>query len=182
MKNFILAFLLALMMPLSAFAISLDDLQNNPNSYVKVCENVTSTYYLEQGSIKVLRDSFPYLTLQAKIYLVMYEQSAIAVDLYTISYDCNRSLFALVVSKRIESPNMPTDKLTDYAIAEARKDSGIAVNIEANHYYHLDGTTIISRPMHVFGDKAKFETLLYSVANNVFYQHNQCKAYFFPGM
>ena len=169
-------------MPLSAFAISLDEIQNNPDRYIKLKEDTSSTYYLEQESIKVLRDSFPYLTLQAKIYLVMYDQSAIADDFFTISYDYSRSSFALMISKRIESPDITVDKLVDYAIAEAKKDSGMAVNIKANNYCDLDGTIISHGPIHVWSGKATFETILYSVANKVFYHHTQCKDYFFAGM
>ena len=87
------------------------------------------------------------------------------------------------ISKAIESPNITTHELTDYAIAEAKKDSGIVVNINANNYYQFDGTiTTNGSPIVVLKEKAKFETVLYSIANKIFYHHNQCREYFFAGM
>ena len=183
LKRLLFLSILLIFIPLNAYAISLETLQSNPTKYIKLGEYPTSTYYFEQNSIKVLRNSFPYLTLQAKVYLVMYDQLAIADDSFTVSYDCNRSLPSLAISKAIESPNITTHELTDYAIAEAKKDSGIVVNINANNYYQFDGTiTTNGSPIVVLKEKAKFETVLYSIANKIFYHHNQCREYFFAGM
>ena len=182
MKKLLFLAILLITIPMNAYAVSLETLQNDTSKYVKICEDTTSTIYLEPNKIKVLRDSFPYLTLQAKIYLVMYNKSSIADDSYIISYNYNRSLRALVINKKIESPNITNKELTSYAILEAKKDSGIAANIKANCYYDLDGTITHNNPIHIFSDKAKFETVLYSISNKVFYHYNQCTMYFFDGM
>lgn len=64
-------------LPVNASAVSLRTLQNNTSQYVKICETPNATLCLEPSSINIVRSSYPYYTLQAKIYTVLYETSSI---------------------------------------------------------------------------------------------------------
>lgn len=48
--------------PISALAISLEELQNNTDSYVKILEGKPGTVYVDVNSIHSLRYAPPYYT------------------------------------------------------------------------------------------------------------------------
>lgn len=183
MKKTVTALAMLALMPLSSFAISLEELQNNPAKYVKIQEDISSTYYLEPATIKVLRSSFPYLTLQSKVYTVLYPGSFISESLYTTNYDEMQSLYSLTLIKRANTPNATDDELVNYAIEEAKKDSGVSYSVKADYYYDFDGNLLSKGAVTPLGSgKVPFQTVLYALTNHIYYYHTQCKYYFFAGV
>lgn len=91
MKRILFLTLLLVSLATSAFAISLSELQNSPQ-FLKTDETSDDTYYLNQDSIKILRYSPPYYTLEYTIYIVSYSNKAI-VEINTVAnYNYDRSV------------------------------------------------------------------------------------------
>ena len=87
MKKILIILLSILCIPISAFAISLTTLQNNPDRYLKVDEDSTAAMYLDTYSVKSIRYSPPYYTLSAKTYFVLYPYDYIILCTQTFNYD-----------------------------------------------------------------------------------------------
>lgn len=179
MKRLILLAILLILIPINAHAVSLNSLQNNPSQYVKICDISTATVYLEPSTINIVRSSHPYYTLQAKIYTVIYENSVILKNSYTVNYDYNRSLFALVLTKRGKTPNCTEDELFDFVMSEAKKDSGITAGSKTDCAYDLKGNYLYKGTLPVHSSKAEYGTVLHATANYIYYYYTQCKEYFF---
>lgn len=66
MKKILLLLLGLILIPFSAFAISLSEIQSDPGRYAKVAEGQTTTMYVDSYSIQSLRYAPPYYTIQGK--------------------------------------------------------------------------------------------------------------------
>ena len=80
MKKILLLLLGLILIPFSAFAISLSEIQSDPGRYVKVAEGQTTTMYVDSYSIQSLRYAPPYYTMShiqvivlrnLQLYLIM---------------------------------------------------------------------------------------------------------------
>lgn len=91
MKKILLLLLGLILIPFSAFAISLSEIQSDPGRYVKVAEGQTTTMYVDSYSIQSLRYAPPYYTIQGKIYYVSYTGNCIEKSTVIFNYDYDRS-------------------------------------------------------------------------------------------
>lgn len=66
MKKILLLLLGLILIPFSAFAISLSEIQSDPGRYVKVAEGQTDACYVDSYSIKSLRYAPPLLYNSSK--------------------------------------------------------------------------------------------------------------------
>lgn len=180
MKKFLFLAMLLILIPINAYAVSLNTLQTNTSQYIKICETQTATLYLEPNSIKVVRSSHPYHTLQTNVYYVLYDTSSILKVLYTVNYDYNRSFSTLSKRKLYENPNYSKQEIRNYVLTEAEKDSGISVGSKTDCVYDLNGNYLYKSSIPVRSSKADFGTILYTTANIIYYHQTQCKEYFFP--
>lgn len=123
MKKLLLTFLflLVLTIPLSVLAISLDELQSNPNKYVNIHESQSASDYVDIDSIQAIRYAPPYYTMKAKCYLVSYDYTRIMHSTLMINYDYNRTLKTLVSKYKNDYPSMPPYQLTILVIKEMEK-------------------------------------------------------------
>lgn len=87
MKQLFLFFFLLLSIPFNTSAISLDELQDNPQQYQMVDQDSEYANFVDSGSIEFLRYSPPYYTLKCKAYTVDYLQGYIFSSTMNISYD-----------------------------------------------------------------------------------------------
>lgn len=87
MKRLFLFFFLLLSIPFHTSAISLDELQDNPQQYQMIYQNAECAIFVDSDSIESLRDSPPYYTLKCTSYLVGYLQDVIGSFTINISYD-----------------------------------------------------------------------------------------------
>ncbi len=179
MKKVLFIVLILVSMPICAYAVSLNTLQNNTSQYIKICEVQDATVYFEPSSIKLIRSSHPYYTLQAKVYTVLYGNSVILKNSYTFNYDYNRSLFALSLSYRNKNANCTTDELNDYALTEIKKDSGISHSSKTDCAYDLQGNYLYKGNLQPHSAKAEFNTVVYAIADKIYYYHTECKEHFF---
>lgn len=171
MKKILLAFLLAIMLPLSAFAISLDEINSSPNRYVKVTEDAKNAFYVDVSIIKSLRYSPPYYVLQCRSFYISYERNYICQQLdSTFSYDYNKnyiSQFKKIISSHPNYKAEQISQLLDLADEEVKKDSGIIYNAETVDFYNFDGTYQFSAPP-AYAEKVIFGSNLYATADFVF--------------
>lgn len=182
-KHLLTALIPLTLAPLTAFTISLSEIQNNPQKYVKIGEDIYSAYYVDTESIKLLRDASPYYTLQADIYDVTYTSRYIFQETAVYNYDYTRSfdsidkkLTKLFATKGTE--DLLYSKAYSSALAsELEKDSGIIYSNSTIDAYSFDGTYLSSLPPST-DLKADFGTQSCSYANFVFYKH--FGTYFFP--
>lgn len=74
MKKILLLLLGLILIPFSAFAISLSEIQSDPGRYVKVAEGQTTTMYVDSYSIQSLRYAPPYYTQFKERYTMSHIQ------------------------------------------------------------------------------------------------------------
>ncbi len=87
MKRSFLFFFLLLSIPFHTSAISLQEIQNNPQKYQMVAQDSKYALFVDSDSIESLRYSPPYYTLKCTSYLVGYLQDVIGSFTINISYD-----------------------------------------------------------------------------------------------
>ena len=87
MKRLFLFFFLLLSIPFHTSAISLHEIQDNPQQYQMVDQSSKYAFFVDSGSIESLRYSPPYYTLKCTSYLVDYLQNVIGSFTMNISYD-----------------------------------------------------------------------------------------------
>lgn len=184
MKRLLAALIPLTFAPVCAFAISLSELQDNSQKYVKIDEDIYSAHYINTESIKSLREASPYYTLQADIYTILYSSRSILQETSVFNYDYTRSFksineklekeFALKGSKELLYSKAYSNALWD----EFQKNSGIVASDSTTEVYSFDGIYRGSLPASSFDYKVDWATACGSYANFVFYKH--LGIYFFP--
>lgn len=167
MKKLILTFLLLLITPLTAFAISLNELQNNPDRYVSITEAQNATVYIDINSIKSLRYAPPYYTLQTKEYFVAYDLNSIGEMTNIYNYDYNQSSASLMEKIMKTNPLCSDEEFVKLVLDEAYKNSGITYGKTNIDYYDLNGIYITSENKSST-TKVDFLSNGYKMANFVF--------------
>ena len=149
MKRLFLFFFLLLSIPFHTSAISLDELQNNPQQYQMVAQNSKYTTFVDSGSIESLRYSPPYYTLKCTYYGVDYLGGYIFSITANISYN---------ISHRDFNPNK-------------RKISELGIYI-SNHLEDRRSLNGNSQPSSPFFDNTDcaINSPTYHVANYLFYK------------
>ena len=92
MKKIFTTLLAAAFIPFSTFAISLSDITNNSEQYVKIKNSMNTTLYVDISSIESLRYDPPYYTLRGKAYAVNYSSNRIFETTDIINYDYTKSV------------------------------------------------------------------------------------------
>ena len=162
MKQLFLFFFLLLSIPFHTSAISLDELQDNPQQYQIIHQNAECAIFVDSDSIESLRYSPPYYTLKCTSYLVDYLKSYILSSTTNIGYN---------ISHRNFNPNK-------------RKMSELGIYI-SNHYkdlWSLNGNYQpfspffdnrngdINSPFYFDNRNGDINSPFYHVANYLFYK------------
>lgn len=74
MKRILLLIIIQLLYIQTAFAMSLAELQSEPNRYTNYKEVQSSTLYVDLNSIQALRNAHPYYTSKPKYTLFLMPQ------------------------------------------------------------------------------------------------------------
>ena len=93
MKRLFLFFFLLLSIPFHTSAISLDELQNNPQQYQMIHQDSEFAIFVDSDSIESLRYSPPYYTLKCTAYSVDYLRGGILSSTRNISYNISHQNF-----------------------------------------------------------------------------------------
>lgn len=149
MKRSFLFFFLLLSIPFHTSAISLQEIQNNPQKYQMVAQDSKYALFVDSDSIESLRYSPPYYTLKCTTYLVNYLRGRILSSTKNISYDISYRDFN----------------------HRKRKISELGIYI-SNHYediWSLNGNYHLYEPKSDNSD-CDINSPVYQVANYLFYK------------
>lgn len=159
------------LIPLSCSAISLDELQSQPNIYKKITDSKEHTLYADLNSIKSIRYAPPYYTLQSKLYLVEYNNIGIIESTTLFNYDYNRTTSSLIKKIVWENPNLSDDEFYKRLQQELREDSGITCSHLDYKLYSYSGNrknTYGPQPQKYSAEKVEYASSLYITANVIF--------------
>jgi hypothetical protein len=149
MKQLFLFFFLLLSIPFHTSAISLDELQDNPQQYQLIHQSAKYAFFVDSDSIESLRYSPPYYTLKCTSYRVDYLRGVILSSTTNISYN---------ISYRSFNPNR-------------RKMSELGIYI-SDHYediWSLNGN--YQSPDSFFDNRnCDIDSPNYHIANYLFYK------------
>lgn len=169
MKRLFAILMALVLLPISCFAISLEELQNNPSRYVKASDSKSMTLYVDVNSIKSLRYAPPYYTMQAKVYTVDFLYLAIVDKDYTINYDYTRSANELYKKVKKQYPYATDEYQTEFLVEEVQKDCGVYITFSNASMYEFDGKYLGQVESPFF--KIKWESPSYRAANFIFYKY-----------
>ena len=157
--------------PISAFAISLEDLQNNTDSYVKILDVNPGTIYVDVNSIRSLRYAPPYYTLSGTMYGVGYNGNMICKTDLSISYDYeSRFNSTLAQNFFIHNQNLSASSFIAKFFEAVEEHSGLSAGVISEDFWNLDGSYIghlDSSPI----DKIIAGSPIYFAANYFFYRY-----------
>lgn len=168
MKKLLLVLTILMLAPLSSFAISLAELQSNPNEYVVVSQAASSTIYVKKSSIESLRYSPPFYSMKAKTYGVNYSGDDIYEYETIANYDYDQTMEG--IGKRVlhDNPGIPFDEYMKKCIAERNRDSGITCSLTDIYVWSLDGRAKGKLPS-TYNQKCFAGAPMYQAANYMFY-------------
>lgn len=149
MKQLFLFFFLLLSIPFHTSAISLAELQDNPQQYQMIYQNAECAIFVDSDSIESLRYSPPYYTLKCTTYCIDYLRDVIALFTININYNISHQYF---------TPNK-------------RKMSELGIYI-SNHLEDRRSLNGNSQPSSPFFDNTDcaINSPTYHVANYLFYK------------
>ena len=179
MKKILGSILLALLFPLTTWAISLSDLENNPDQYHKVGESNAQAVYVDKNSLQSIRYSPPYYTLSARSYFVNYTDCTIIELNSLVNYDYNRSLEGItnLIAARHARDNDPSknnkETYKQEAIQEITSNNGLTSSDKILNVYTFDGDISMhgSDSFVTNGSPVKYGTGEYRVAEYMFFAY-----------
>lgn len=174
MKRFLLLVIIQLLYIQAAFAMSLTELQSEPDRYINYREAQSSTLYVDLNSIQSLRNAHPYYTLKAKIYFVSYASDSIIEVSETYNYNYNQSFDSLVNKVLQLYPTYSDDKIADWILKEAEKNSGITIGSTSIKCYNLDGK-YLNAGKPAYTKNVEFFTNKFFVANFIYNKYYAMK-------
>lgn len=128
----------------SAYAISLDELNNDPDRYVTVLVMPKKIEYIDKKSIVSYPDKWPYYTLLAKHYLFLLDRKEIAEANVMFRYDWDHSSLAYREQALKTFPNDSDKEIAKHVDDMIKADPGIYWTVDLRSIYSLDGTLLHS--------------------------------------
>ena len=119
----------------SVFAISIQEIRDNPDKYKLVYSDDREDEFIDIDSIDTVRYAPPYYSIQATAYAVYYGQDNLTVYENIYNYNFDRS--ANTLFKQYATANE--------VAREIFKNTGITWQARALQPFHLDGTPIAGR-------------------------------------
>lgn len=175
LRKILTSCLFLILFPLGAFAISYDELKNNPTKYILVYQSPRATAWVDVDSIRVTRYKLPELNIDTDFYTVVKNTHIIVKDNRSFSYDLDQA--AAIRLKEIEK------KHPDYTEAEKSRaltfiqisQSGISMNAPSWEIFNFTGEPYpeITGALDFFSRKgwwtdAVFDKIPWDVANYIF--------------
>lgn len=174
MKRLLATVAALILTPLTAFAISMNDLTSNPDQYKKIYEDANQIDYLDVYSVESLRYSPPYYTMRGHFYIASYSNNVIFDFILTADYNYNRSMNAmskkLLAEERRTGRTISFDESYAEYLRQVAIDSGISINGTNVKRWDIDGNFIEDNlPMN--GHKVDFNSVGRMWASQLFKQY-----------
>ena len=167
MKRLLAALIPLALAPLSTFAISLSEIQDNPQKYIKVVEDANAAFYVDVDSIKSLRYSPPYYTLQCSMLLVAYDANRILDFTETFNYDLKKSPGTRYRTYETSNSAYTEEQILKMAWNDAKNDCGVIFSSAAGNFYDFDGAFLRESPP-LRAEKAELGSNIYICADFMF--------------
>ena len=167
-KQILMTVILLLIAPFSTFAISLKDIQDNPNKYIGLGENTVGAIYIDIDSIRSIRYSPPYYSIQSIEYFVDYKANIILQSRKVFNY--NRSIKSLIEEQQRIHPSISKDAVVNVVLKEIKKDSGIISSIFDRKVYSFNGT-YLGEVNNVLGENVITFSNGFREADYIFYKY-----------
>lgn len=168
MKKVLIILLVVMIIPITSFAISIDDIKAEPYKYVLVFSDDTEEEYIDVNSVSVVRYSPPYYSINATAYAVYYNQDNITVYYNTYTYNLNQS----IVNLKKKYINTPGEIMRQIKI-----NTGITWRPQKLEIFHMNGSprgnggAITIDPLKInLQSMSGFGSPSYNAANFVFYK------------
>lgn len=143
MKRLLAITIALLLAPITASAISMSELDSNPEQYNKVVEDRDHIIYIDTNTIESLRYSPPYYTMRCNFYIASYSGNTIYGSTITVDYDYNRSMITLMRKILAQDKNNgiydTKEQLYKKLEVELSKDEGMRVSLTNAKRWDLDG-------------------------------------------
>lgn len=172
-KHLLITTLLSIaLIPFTASAISLTELQNNPDRYKAVCENKESTVYVDNDTISSLRYSPPFYSLSADVYIVSYADGKILGETVAMNYDYNQNPDSIIDRIKAEHPHYTQNQIIHYVSDSLVANSGIVISSSKLQLWTLDGDLTFTYTGNGFSNtKVPTTSPLYHAANYSFLKY-----------
>lgn len=174
MKYLLASAAIFLLAPVSAMAISLSEITDNPSQYKQLLEDKNHILYLDTNSVESLRYSPPYYTMRGTFYLVSYSSNEITSITLTADYDYNRSARSIrnIIAKYDVQNNVyeTKDSFWEKYCREKNNDCGISMSTTELNIWDLDGNFINNAPS-AYNKTPNFESNGYQMASDLFEQY-----------
>lgn len=170
-KKIIVTLFVFLSMQVTAFAVSLNELDNSPQKYVKVFETRSYALVVDAASINIVRETPPYYTLQANEYLVDYASATIAQYQLTVTYDYQRSTQGLIKLIYAQTPKITKEIFLERYAEEAVANCGMTYSSKISSvYYDFNGRVKHDHPSYVekYNQRIRAGSDIFDVSNYMF--------------
>lgn len=170
MKKLFFLISILLLMPITGLAISLDEIKNDSNRYEKFTEVGIYVAYVDNNSIRKIRQDHPYYTIGSRILIVnIYDEKI--YDVYEIfNYDYDQSWNALIYKAKNKYGNLYNNSAAAKELwDEMNRDTGISKIDTSMEIYQFDGT-LIDKSILNSQHKVNFNTTNFVAADYTFYK------------
>lgn len=157
-KKILVALAAAIVIPISTFAITLSELQNNPDQYKLIGENSAIAAYADTYSVANIRYSPPYYTLSGDMFMILYNENYICQYSYVVNYNYYYSHES--VAKRIHD-GLPAD---DYS-------SGVQMTYTHYTAWDYDGNCLEDQSCDYNDGTMPSNSLGYAFAEYLFHRY-----------
>lgn len=172
MRKFIVIILFLALTPFYSWAISLEEIQRNPERYVKLNESQSYISYMDVESIHSLRYEPPYYTLQGDMYGISCKENTIFKVTEVFYYDYRRSGEELAKSIRARYRNITNNQLNQAIYQELKRDSGVEGSVISGKAYDKAGNFLQNVYTYEFkNNKIVIMTPVSREANYMFYRY-----------
>ena len=137
---------IAILIPFSVLAISLDEIQNNPDKFTSVFSNQLAELFVNRDSLKIIRYAPPYYVIEGTYFLVSYHSNFIMESTISISYDYNKSAGTRFLEAMDSFPDYNLERMwNEVVVPQLMADSGLIASDEIVQNFDLTGTPLTSK-------------------------------------
>nr|DAV59622.1 MAG TPA: hypothetical protein [Caudoviricetes sp.] len=183
MKNILLTATALFLAPITALAVSLSDITDNPDEYVMVSSNSTSAFYVDSYSISSIRYEPPYYSMSCQAYIVSYDINTIFRFDATATYDYNHRFKSLYAYELRQHPGYSRKEILNMAINDFELNNGMTSYLGNMVFWDFDGNYLGEMSArdrdniaYLYGDyglddtSCKINSAAYHVANYMFFK------------
>ena len=173
MRYSFLCFPMLLLTPVLASAISLAEIESDPDRYVDVSNH---QLFVDVTTIDSVRYAPPYYTLEAEVYEVY--PNSIVESLYVVGYNYERSYEGIKEHVRTNYPNLSDAERARQLNVEMQNNTGMYCTVEDESIYSLQGELLNQVEKNSYRENISYMSPVFYIGNYLFYRYYN--TYFLP--